>query len=278
MAHASASLTPETRPSRHRAARAPTTAALRLKNVGLRYQTRTEALSVLGDVTMDVPESSFMTILGPNGCGKSSLLRILAGLMLPTQGEVLERGEPVRGVAHTRLLMFQRPTLFPWMTLRRNIEFALRSRNVEASEREQRLESFLALVGLEEFHKAYPWELSAGMQQRAELARALAVGPRILLMDEPFASLDSLSREMFQEELLRILDVSPITFVMVTHDVREALFLGDQVCLLSGRPSRVKETIRCPVKREEREDWRKSAEFSALAMHLLSLLRRETEG
>ena len=184
-------------------------------------------------------EGEFVAILGPSGCGKTTLLQIVAGLERPSGGEVRFHGRPVTGWGRERTLIFQESTLFPWLTAQGNIEFGLRMLGLRPAERRERAREALRWLGLKGFAAAYPHQLSGGMQQRVALARALAVDPALLLMDEPFAAVDAITRGRLQEEMRRIQDVHHKTVLLVTHSVREALLLADQVVVLTARPARV---------------------------------------
>ncbi|HXM56300.1 MAG TPA: ABC transporter ATP-binding protein [Candidatus Dormibacteraeota bacterium] len=219
----------------------------------------------------------FLCVLGPNGCGKTTLLRLLAGLSIPTAGAIRHRGRPVSGPDGSRLLMFQQPTLFPWMTVRGNIEFALRARRVARERRRDAVRRCVDLVGLGGFEESYPHQLSGGMQQRAELARALAVGPRLLLMDEPFAALDALTRLVLQDELLRLRASQETTLVMVTHDVPEAVFLAERILVMSRRPGRVKRVVTVDRDGVPPERWRATAAFAGLCGEITASLREELD-
>ncbi|WP_131735810.1 ABC transporter ATP-binding protein [Actinomadura roseirufa] len=198
-----------------------------------------DPVDALRDVDADIPGGEFVTIVGPSGCGKSTLLRLVAGFARPTGGEVAVAGAPVTGPGPDRGVVFQQPRLFPWLTVRRNVEFGLRTAGASAAERRARSDELLDLVGLSDSAGRLPHELSGGMQQRAAIARALAPGPRILLMDEPFAALDALTRERLQEELRRIWRRTGTTILFVTHSVDEAVFLGTRIIALSRRPGRI---------------------------------------
>jgi len=200
------------------------------------YPNGTEALC---RVDLVVREGEFVAVLGPSGCGKTTLLLILAGLERPTAGRVWFRGRPVAGWGRERTLIFQEQALFPWLTAQGNVEFGLRMLGMSREERRGRALGMLRKLGLEDFAGAYPHQLSGGMQQRVALARALAVEPALLLMDEPFAAVDALTRQELQEELRRLTQDSGQTVLLVTHSVREALFLADRLLLLTPRPGRV---------------------------------------
>jgi ABC-type nitrate/sulfonate/bicarbonate transport system ATPase subunit len=251
---------------------------LEVEGVDMEFGRGRRRLRVLDSIDLVLPPSRFVSIVGPNGCGKSTLVRLIAGLAKPTRGRILQRRQEVSGPGNDRLLMFQQPMLFPWMTLRRNLLFALRAKGTPRRERQALVDRYLTLVGLADFAKRYPLQLSGGMLQRAELARALAVHPRVLLMDEPFAAVDSLSRLLLQEELARFREGSSTAFVMVTHDVREAAFLGDQVVLMSRRPGRVKRVFDLPWPTPRSPALRHSPAFAAVCEEILDGLREEIDG
>lgn len=246
-----------------------------ISDVAMSLGRRESAVRVLDHVTLAIARRCFVTILGPNGCGKSTLLRLIAGLMKPTRGEILHQGRRVSGPHHSRLMMFQDRTLFPWMTVIRNLQFAVKANRHRLKHGDASLESYLRLVGLNGFENAYPSELSGGMQQRAELARALAVQPELLLLDEPLASVDALTREVMQEELLRIRAELSATVVMVTHDISEAVFVSDLIVLMSNRPGRIKEVIPVPEGDGRSVAWRRDPLFAELCSVVRDLLRPE---
>ena len=205
------------------------------------FATVSGPLPVLEDLTFTVDDGEFVAVIGPSGCGKSTLLGILAGFEPPDRGLVQVDGEPVREPRRTGMFIFQQPALFPWLDLERNLLFGL---NGEPAEERRRLAAhYIALVGLQGFERAFPRELSGGMQPRAELARALMVKPEILYLDEPFGALDALTRLRMRTELLRILSRERHTVLLVTHDVEEALHLADRVLVLSARPARLQRVV-----------------------------------
>jgi len=189
---------------------------------------------------LDVAENDFITILGPSGCGKSTLLRIVAGLDRQTAGEVMLEGKRITGPGADRGMVFQSYTLFPWLSVRDNVCFGLRERDLARTEQLETANTFLGKVGLRGFENHYPKQLSGGMQQRVAIARALANGPRMLLMDEPFGALDHQTRELMQELLLGIWEAEKKTVLFVTHDIDEAVFMGSRVVVMSARPGRIK--------------------------------------
>lgn len=200
------------------------------------------ALRVFDCVNLDVAEREIVALVGPSGCGKTTLLRCIDGL-IPADGEVSVDGEIVREPRSGIAMVFQHFGLFPWKTVYDNVAYGLRMAGVDRAEIARRVPHFIGLVGLSGFEKAYPYQLSGGMQQRCGLARALAVDPRVLLMDEPFAAVDAQTREILQFELLRIWERQPTTMLFVTHSIEEAVLMGDRVVVLKGRPARIHEEI-----------------------------------
>jgi len=213
-----------------------------LDRISLSYKTTSgERLLALDNVNLEVKPGEFLCIVGPSGCGKSTLLHLIAGLQAPTSGKVLVDGTPVSGPGTDRILIFQDLGLFPWLTVGGNVEFGMKMKNIGKAEREDRAQYYLRLVHLSKFKDSYIHQLSGGMRQRVALARALATEPDVLLMDEPFAALDAQTRDLLHDELERLWAETGRTIVFVTHNVREAVRLGDRVVLLAFRPGRVKE-------------------------------------
>ena len=200
---------------------------------------------VLNDVSLDVAKGEFLCIVGPSGCGKSTLLSAIGGFLMPTSGEIRIDGEVVRGPDPRRIFVFQERGVFPWLTVEGNIEFGLFK--LSKAERAQRVAHYVKMVGLVGFEKAYPAELSGGMKQRLEVARALAVNPDMLLLDEPFGALDSITRLIMRGELLRIWREEGNTVVFVTHDIDEAVQLADRVAVMSGRPANVQKVVEIDI-------------------------------
>jgi ABC-type nitrate/sulfonate/bicarbonate transport system ATPase subunit len=197
----------------------------------------------LEDVSLTIQDNEFVTVVGRSGCGKTTLLNIIAGLVEPTGGEVRVNGRPVTGPGGGKGMVFQQHALFPWLTAIQNVEFGCKSRGMPFRERAETASQLIELVGLRGFEHKYPIELSGGMQQRVAIARALALDPEILLMDEPFGALDELTRIEMQDELLRVWSSRKKTVVFVTHSISEALILSDRVVVLSARPGRVRQEI-----------------------------------
>jgi NitT/TauT family transport system ATP-binding protein len=249
---------------------------LKLDKVTLECFPRTGApVLALDDVSLEVAEQEFAVIVGPSGCGKSSLLRLVAGLVVPTRGRITLDGTPVTRPGKDRGMVFQSYTLFPWLTVRDNVEFGLRIGGVLAEKRKHISDHFISEVGLEGFENAYPKQLSGGMMQRVALARALANDPEILLMDEPFGALDSQTRSLMQELLLQIWEHSHKTVLFITHDIDEAILLGDRVHVMTARPGRIKEMVEIDLPRPRQVDLLTSPEFIAIKRRIMALIHDE---
>ncbi len=247
---------------------------LSLRNIHVTYRTRRGGVvDALSDVSLDVEENTFVSLVGPSGCGKSTLLRVAAGLVRATAGKIFVDSGAVSEPGADRGMVFQSYTLFPWLTVRGNVEFGLRQRNIPSGTRKEIARSFIELVGLTQFESAYPKELSGGMMQRVAIARALANDPKLLLMDEPFGALDAQTRMDMQELLLDVWQRQPKTIFFVTHDVDEAILLGDRVCVMSGRPGRMVHDELVTFTRPRGTSLRRSAEFDELRNRLLTLIR-----
>jgi NitT/TauT family transport system ATP-binding protein len=213
-----------------------------LDTISLSYKTTSgERLLALDKISLEVKPGEFLCIVGPSGCGKSTLLHLIAGLQPQSSGNVLVDGVPVRGPGTDRILIFQELGLFPWLTVGANVEFGLKIKKIGKAEREEKMQYYLRLVHLSKFRDSYIHQLSGGMRQRVALARALATEPDVLLMDEPFAALDAQTRDLLHDELERLWAETGRTIIFVTHNVREAVRLGDRVALLTFRPGRVKQ-------------------------------------
>ena len=221
---------------------------LRVDNVCLRYQSPGgQTFAALENVSLSVPDQQFAVLVGPSGCGKSSLLYLTAGLAEPTSGEIHVGGKRVEGPGADRGMVFQGYTLFPWLSVRENIEFGLKRKGMPKGERQEIVDFYLAEVGLASFAGHYPKQLSGGMMQRVAIARALANDPQILLMDEPFGALDSQTRMQMQKLLLRVWEHSKKTVVFVTHDIDEAILLGDRIYVMGARPGHIKRELDVPI-------------------------------
>jgi NitT/TauT family transport system ATP-binding protein len=249
---------------------------LSIRKVRLVFPRRGQApLIALDDIDIAVPDKQFAVIVGPSGCGKSSLLYLVAGLTEPSGGELLLDGRRIEGSGRDRGMVFQSYTLFPWLTVRGNVAFGLRLRGVADAEVRATVDRYIREVGLNGFEDAYPKQLSGGMMQRVALARAMANDPEILLMDEPFGALDSQTRLVMQQLLLRVWEHEYKTVLFVTHDIDEAIFLGDRVFVMTARPGRIKEEIAVDLPRPRAATVTMSAQFLAIKQRILGLLQEE---
>jgi NitT/TauT family transport system ATP-binding protein len=228
----------------------------------------------LQNIDLEIEQGEFVCIVGPSGCGKSTLLHLVAGLDRPTTGQITVDGSPVNGPGTDRILLFQELGLFPWLTVRQNVEFGLKMAGVSKIERRDRARVFLRMVHLSHFEDHYIHQLSGGMKQRVALARSLALRPKILLMDEPFAALDAQTRDMLHDELERIWKETAPTIVFVTHNVREAVRLGDRVLLMSFRPGRIKTQFEINLKRPRHVE---DSDVAYLSKEILGQLREEID-
>ena len=246
---------------------------LALRNVSLSYATNSHnRLVALKNINLQVQPGEFLCIVGPSGCGKSTLLHLIAGLHQQTSGDVLVDNTPVQGPGTDRILIFQELGLFPWLTVAQNVEFGMRMKNIAKPQREARVRDYLRLVHLHQFKDSYIHQLSGGMRQRVALARALATEPDVLLMDEPFAALDAQTRDLLHDELERIWAETRRTIVFVTHNVREAVRLGDRVVLLTFRPGQVKREYRIDLPRPRHLE---DVHVAGSAREILNDLREE---
>jgi len=249
------------------------TPKIQLQEVSLSYQANTGSeLLALDRIDLDVHPGEFLCIVGPSGCGKSTLLHLIAGLQKPTSGRISMDGDSVTAPGTDRILIFQEHGLFPWLTVGQNVEFGMKMKGLSKAEREDRTRHYLRLVHLSQFKDSRPHQLSGGMRQRVALARALATEPDVLLMDEPFAALDAQTRDMLHDELEKIWAETGRTIIFVTHNVREAVRLGDRVALMSFRPGRVKKEFLVDLPRPRHLE---EVEVARTAREILDHLRDE---
>ena len=240
--------------------------AVRLDHVGMTYSDNGSEVAALRGVSLDIQKGEFISLLGPSGCGKTTLLRIVADLLQPTEGSVLvDGGTPRKARLQKKYgIVFQSPVLYEWRTVQKNVELPLELMKLTKGERAARAEKMLALVGLTEFAGHYPQQLSGGMQQRVGIARALALRPEFLLMDEPFSALDEFTREKLNEDLLDIWQKTNKTVLFVTHNIAEAVFLSDRICVLSPHPGRLSAVVDVDLPRPRTKELRDAPEFTAL--------------
>jgi NitT/TauT family transport system ATP-binding protein len=241
-----------------------TTAKISVQGVRKTFQLKNEEFVALEHVDLAIADNEFVTVVGPSGCGKSTLMNILAGLETPTSGHALVDGREVSSPGPERGVIFQQYALFPWLTVRKNVEFGLKVARVPKAQRRERAEYFIRMVGLEQFADALPKMLSGGMKQRCAIARAYAVNPSILLMDEPFGALDALTRVKLQEQLLDTWNREKRTVMFITHDVDEAVFLSNRVIVMAARPGRIYDVIDVNLPYPRNEEVRLSPEFGEL--------------
>ncbi len=233
-------------------------------------------LEVLRDISFDVMPGEFVSIIGPSGCGKTTLLRIIHGLEPATEGTVSVLDQRVRGRSPSSAIVFQQFNLFPWLTVSKNVAFGLEVAGISAVECAARTNQYVRVVGLERFAEHYPHELSGGMQQRVGLARALALDPQILLLDEPFGALDAITREQLQYEIAELLARSPKTVVFITHNMDEAIFFSDRIIVMSAGPARILEEVRVELPRpREVDSVRASRQFAEIRKRLWELLSQK---
>jgi|SRR5215470_7813199 len=249
------------------------TAKVSLRDICLSYATNNRGrLVALEKINLEVRSGEFLCIVGPSGCGKSTLLHLIAGLHGPTSGEIRIDGAPIEGPSTSRILIFQELGLFPWLTVAQNVEFGMHMKGVSRVERREKSREYLRLVHLYQFRDSYVHQLSGGMRQRVALARALATEPDVLLMDEPFAALDAQTRDLLHDELERIWSETGRTIIFVTHNVREAVRLGDRVVLMTFRPGQVKQEYEFDLSRPRRLE---DVEVAGAAREILDDLREE---
>ncbi len=247
-----------------------------IDHFGLDYISEGQATEAVADVSISVRPGEFVSIVGPSGCGKSTLLNAVAGFRAPTRGRVRVDGEEVRGPGADRGMVFQQYSLFPWKTVRQNVEFGLKMKGVGVDERERMARTLLALAGLIGFEDQYPDRLSGGMKQRVGIVRALATGPKVLLLDEPFGALDAQTRVIMQQILTNIWQRLRISVLFVTHDIDEAIFLSDRVYVMTARPGRLKAEFAVTLPRPRDPDGMLEPGFLALRRELAGLIREES--
>jgi NitT/TauT family transport system ATP-binding protein len=256
---------------------ATSTKRAQFDHVSLTFDTPKGKLRVVDDVTYDINDGDFIAVIGPSGCGKTTMMSMLAGFQKPTTGKVLFDGAPVNGPGPERGVIFQEYGVFPWLTVKQNIAFGLqlKANHVALSERNQICEHYLALMGLTDFANSYPKHLSGGMRQRLAIARAYAVKPQFLLMDEPFGALDAQTRANMQNLLLHVLATEGKTVMLITHSVEEAIYLASRIMVVTARPARIKEIIDVPFAYPRDESLQERAEFVALRSHIRELVMSE---
>jgi NitT/TauT family transport system ATP-binding protein len=246
-------------------------------NVSVRFPAASGTMHVVDDVTYAIHDREFVSVIGPSGCGKTTMMNMVAGFMQPTSGSVTLDGRPIAGPGPDRGVIFQEYGVFPWLTVKQNIAFGLtlRANRTSAAEREDICQRYMKLMGLSEFADAWPRMLSGGMRQRLALARAYAVKPQFLLMDEPFGALDAQTRSAMQDLLLEVLAAEGKTVMLITHSVEEAVYLSHRIVVMTARPTRIREIIDVPFAYPRHADLHESPAFGELRAHVRQLVMQE---
>jgi len=247
-----------------------------VRGLGVVFGTKDAKVEAVKDVWLNVQPSEFVSLIGPSGCGKSTLLSIVAGFVKPSSGEALLDGAPITSPGSDRGVVFQQYSLFPWLSVRLNVEFGLKMAGVPKDKRENTARTLLGLAGLLAFEHHYPDQLSGGMKQRIGIVRALATSPQVLLMDEPFGALDTQTRVVMQEILTNMWQKFRISVLFITHDIEESIFLSDRIYVMTARPGRIKAEIKVPLPRPRTAAMTESPEFMRLVHELKRLIREES--
>lgn len=250
--------------------------AIDIKNLGVVFNAGGNTVEAVSSVSMDVKPGEFVSLIGPSGCGKSTLLNIVAGFVKATSGDAQLDGAAIKGPGSDRGVVFQQYSLFPWLSVRKNVEFGLKMKGVPAAQRVPQARTLLGLAGLLAFENHYPDQLSGGMKQRVGIVRALATSPQVLLMDEPFGALDAQTRVVMQEILTNMWQQFRISVLFVTHDIDESIFLSDKIYVMTARPGRIKAEIKVPLPRPRTPEMTYTPEFIGLVQQLKALIREES--
>jgi NitT/TauT family transport system ATP-binding protein len=258
------------------AAAEPRRGHIEIRDVSVRFGRNGRGTEAVSGISLEVKPGDFVTVIGPSGCGKSTLLNIVAGFMKPTVGQALLDGTPIAGPGADRGVVFQQYSLFPWMTVRKNVEFGLKMQGHSINACQSAARSLLGMAGLLQFENHYPDQLSGGMKQRVGIVRALATSPQVLLMDEPFGALDSQTRTVMQEILTNMWQQLRLSVLFITHDIEEAIFLSEKVYVMTARPGRIKAEITIPLPRPRTPEMMASPTFHALVRQLKALIREES--
>ncbi len=247
-----------------------------VRDLHIRFSVKGQEVEAVRSASVHVRPGEFVSLIGPSGCGKSTLLNAVAGFLKPNGGQVLLDGQAISGPGSDRGVVFQQYSLFPWMTVRKNVEFGLKMKGVSATERESQARTLLGLAGLLSFENHYPDQLSGGMKQRVGIVRALATSPQVLLMDEPFGALDSQTRVVMQEILTNMWQRLRISVLFITHDIDEAVFLSDRIYVMTARPGRIKAELTVPLPRPRTPEMTASPEFATMVRQIKGLIREES--
>jgi NitT/TauT family transport system ATP-binding protein len=253
-----------------------TSGLVEARDVNVCFHANGKMLEAIKSVSMHIQPGEFVSLIGPSGCGKSTLLNVVAGFTQPTSGTVLLDGAPIKGPGSDRGMVFQQYSLFPWMTVRKNVEFGLKMQGMPLSERETRARTLLGLAGLLAFENHYPAQLSGGMKQRVGIVRALATSPQVLLMDEPFGALDAQTRSVMQEILTNMWQRLRLSVLFITHDIEEAIFLSDRVYVMTARPGRIKAVFKVDLPRPRKPEMTSTPAFIEMMAEIRGLIREES--
>ena len=254
----------------------PSTGHIQIDHLRVSFGRNSSAIEAVSDVSMAVRPGEFISIIGPSGCGKSTLLNVVAGFVRPSEGSVTVDGKASDKPGADRGMVFQQYSLFPWLTVRRNVEFGLKQQGMGRSQREQAARTLLSLAGLLAFENHYPEQLSGGMKQRVGIVRALATSPQVLLMDEPFGALDAQTRIVMQQILTNMWQRFRLSVLFITHDIDESIFLSDRVYVMTARPGQIKAEIPIPLPRPRTPDMASTPEYLALKHKLRNLISEES--
>jgi NitT/TauT family transport system ATP-binding protein len=255
---------------------APARGRIEVRNLSMTFGSAEQRVQAVSDVSLTVAPGEFVSLIGPSGCGKSTLLNVVAGFTAPSAGECLLDGQPITGPGSDRGVVFQQYSLFPWMSVRRNVEFGLKMQGVSPSKRETTARTLLGLAGLLAFENHYPDQLSGGMKQRVGIVRALATSPQVMLMDEPFGALDAQTRVVMQQILTNMWQKFRLSVLFITHDIEEAIFLSDRVYVMTARPGRIKAEVEIALPRPRTAEMMSSVPFTQILHKLRNLIREES--
>ncbi|WP_341890175.1 ABC transporter ATP-binding protein [Variovorax sp. YR752] len=257
-------------------AQLPAKGHIEVRNLSMSFGSALQRVQAVSDVSLSVAPGEFVSLIGPSGCGKSTLLNVVAGFASPSAGQALLDGQPITGPGSDRGVVFQQYSLFPWMSVRRNVEFGLKMQGVPPNKRETSARTLLGLAGLLAFENHYPDQLSGGMKQRVGIVRALATSPQVMLMDEPFGALDSQTRVVMQQILTNMWQKFRLSVLFITHDIEEAIFLSDRVYVMTARPGRIKAEVEIPLPRPRTAEMMSSVMFTQILHKLRNLIREES--
>jgi NitT/TauT family transport system ATP-binding protein len=249
---------------------------VQVQNLDIVFKSGAETVQAVSNANLHVLPGEFVSLIGPSGCGKSTLLNAVAGFLQPSQGSILLDAEPIDGPGPERGVVFQQYSLFPWLSVRKNVEFGLQMQGVSPRERETRARTLLGLAGLLSFENHYPEQLSGGMKQRVGIVRALATSPQVLLMDEPFGALDAQTRVVMQEILTNMWQQLRLSVLFITHDIDEAVFLSDRIYVMTARPGRIKAELKVDLPRPRKPEMMALPQFTQMVQEIRALIRSES--